>query len=41
MVYIFTIYNVADIQVDEYYPTFLNMAKNLMEGVCVCVCVCL
>ena len=22
----------ADIQVEEYYPTFLNMAKNLMEG---------
>ena len=23
---------IADIQVDEYYPTFLNMAKNFMEG---------
>ena len=22
----------ADIQIDEYFPTFLNMAKNLMEG---------
>ena len=22
----------ADVQVEEYYPTFLNMAKNLMEG---------
>lgn len=22
----------AGIQVDEYYPTFLNMAKNFMEG---------
>ena len=24
--------HVADIQVDQYYPTFLNMAKALMEG---------
>ena len=22
-----------DISVDEYYPTFLNMAKNFMEGI--------
>ena len=22
----------AEIQVEEYYPTFLNMAKNYMEG---------
>ena len=23
-----------EIHVEEYYPTFLNMAKNFMEGVC-------
>ena len=23
---------IADIQVEDYYPTFLSMAKNYMEG---------